>query len=301
VGKAPARPALAGVEEAQRPFAGVHAVVGLVGDEHHARALRQMAVVGDVHEHPLHRLLLDPAVIDGDERVQADRGGVLGVELDAELVQVHQSFNRQLCAASMKSWASSTSRCAASELGLFGGFSTALKKYWANLPPAKGSQKSFVSKNLSRNSRTMSGRESPTGVLLITSSRAAVTIEPSAWSVAFRKSPASRVSWASKASRSAAARPKSSGETTSPAHSPTPMSPVEYSRGSRQSEKNEGFSSWLGMADRSSSIERTFALPIRLIQAWKFSLFPRSRRKASVIRSTTSGMRFDGMAMTASP
>src|SRR5204863_9226958 len=149
VGEAPARPALPGVEEAQRPFAGVHAVVGLVGDEHHARALRQVAVVGDVHEHPLHRVLLDPAVIDGDERVQADRGGVLGVEFDAELVQVHQSFSRQLCAASMKSWASSTSRWAASELGLFGGFSTALKKYWANLPPAKGSQKSFVSKNLS--------------------------------------------------------------------------------------------------------------------------------------------------------
>src|SRR6266550_4324922 len=51
----------------------------------------------------------------------------------------------QLCAASMKSWASSIRYRLDSSVYAWSRFSCAANRYWANLPPANGSKNSCVS------------------------------------------------------------------------------------------------------------------------------------------------------------
>ena len=87
---APAR-ALAVVEQARPAFALVEEVVRTVADQHHARPLGHVPVVGDVDGQLGQRALLDPAVKYRDRRLHVERARRLRrqVNLELQLVCFH--------------------------------------------------------------------------------------------------------------------------------------------------------------------------------------------------------------------
>ncbi len=62
-----------------------------MGNEHDARAGRDVAVVGHVDQQILEGLLLDPTVVDRNQLEDVDSPRVRE-ELDTELVQVHEIY-----------------------------------------------------------------------------------------------------------------------------------------------------------------------------------------------------------------
>ncbi len=83
--------ALPVVEEAEPPLALVHEIVRTVTNESHAGPLGHVRVVGDVDEELGERVLLDPAMKDGNECVELHGPRRLGgdEDLELELLRIH--------------------------------------------------------------------------------------------------------------------------------------------------------------------------------------------------------------------
>jgi hypothetical protein len=61
-----------------------------MGDQHHSRTIRDMAIIGDVNQEFIKHLGLDPAVKDRDKLVQVHLGGCCEEDFEIIFGTVHR-------------------------------------------------------------------------------------------------------------------------------------------------------------------------------------------------------------------